>query len=152
MSIANWFNNRILVNTANWASSVAIVFDPPAIDAVSLPNIYQGTEYVFTFTTTGTDPVELILTGSLPPGMLVSGKNLSGTPTVPGTFLFGLTPKNENGSGTTVYFTITVLPVSVVTPAPLIIGATLQAGNSGGGSPGPIKIKLTKKVKRWPTK
>lgn len=152
MSIANWFNNRILVNTANWASSIGQVLDPPAINPVVLPDILQNTTYVFTFTTVGTDPVDLILSGSLPPGMIIDGKNISGAPTSPGTYGFGLTPTNINGAGVTMYFTITVLPVQTVPVTPTIVGATLRPGNAGGGSPGPIRIKLTKRVKRWPTR
>lgn len=152
MSIANWFNNRILVNTANWTDSNAQIADPPSVAPYTLPDILKGTEYTFTFTTTGTDPVTLTPVGGLPPGMSVVGKDVTGTPTTPGTFGFGLLPSNENGSGTVVYFTITVLPSASVPETPTIIGATLQQGNAGGGSPGPIRIKLTRRVKRWPTR
>lgn len=152
MSIANWFNNRILVNTANWTDGVAQISDPPSVEPYVLPDILQGITYTFTFITTGTDPVELVPIGDLPPGMSISGKNITGAATLPGTYGFSLLPSNENGSGTAVPFTITVLPSQSVPVTPTITGATLQQGNAGGGSPGPIWIKLTKRVKRWPTR
>ncbi len=54
--------------------------------------------------------------------------------------------------GYSAYTTITVSTSIGPTPSTLTHGATIQMGSAGGGMAGPIRVKLTRRVLRWPTR
>lgn len=68
------------------------------------------------------------------------------------TFTSGTTNLSATVNGYTAFTTVTVTAISGGTVSTLTHGATIQPGNAGGGSPGPIRVKLIKRVKRWPTR
>ena len=68
------------------------------------------------------------------------------------TFTTGSTNLSATVNGYTAYTTVTVTSATGGVSSNLTHGATIQPGNAGGGSPGPIRVKLTRRVKRWPTK
>jgi hypothetical protein len=68
------------------------------------------------------------------------------------TFTTGTTNLSATVQGYTAYTTVTVTSAVGGVTSNLTHGATIQPGNAGGGSPGPIKVKLVKRVKRWPTR
>jgi len=68
------------------------------------------------------------------------------------TFSTGSTNLSATANGYTAYTTVTVTSAVGGVTSNLTHGATIQPGNAGGGSPGPIRVKLTRRVKRWPTK
>lgn len=67
------------------------------------------------------------------------------------TFTTGTTNLSATVNGYTAYTTVVVTSAVGGVSSSLTHGATIQPGNAGGGSPGPIRVKLVKKVKRWPT-
>ncbi|GBF34845.1 EF hand domain/PKD domain protein [Desulfocucumis palustris] len=84
-------------DTINIEASIA-----PAIITVNLPNGTLGLEYEYSLTATGNEPIVWMLSGgSLPDGIdLESDGDLSGTPSVPGTFNFSVTATNASGNDT----------------------------------------------------
>lgn len=68
------------------------------------------------------------------------------------TFTTGTTNLSATVGGYTAYTSVVVTSSSGGVVSNLSHGATIQPGNAGGGSPGPIRIKLVKRVKRWPTR
>lgn len=50
------------------------------------------------------------------------------------------------------YTSVTVTAAIGGVTSTLTHGATIQMGNAGGGSPGPIKIKFMRQTRRWPTR
>lgn len=67
------------------------------------------------------------------------------------TFTTGSTNLSATVNGYTAYTTVVVTSASGGVSSSLTHGATIQPGNAGGGNPGPIRVKLVKRVKRWPT-
>jgi hypothetical protein len=65
----------------------------------------------------------------------------------------GTTTLTAYVEGFSAFTSITVTAVSVGSPAVTITqGATIQAGSSGGGTPGPIRVVMRRQIKRWPTR
>lgn len=67
------------------------------------------------------------------------------------TFTTGTTNLSATVQGYTAYTTVTVTAATGGVTSALTHGATIQQGNAGGGSPGPIRVKLVRRVRRWPT-
>jgi hypothetical protein len=55
-------------------------------------------------------------------------------------------------SGYSAYTTITVTSNPGPNPITLTHGATIQVGSSGGGVQGPIRVRMSRRVIRWPTR
>ncbi len=68
------------------------------------------------------------------------------------TFTSGVTNLSAIVGAFTAFTTVTVSSATGGITSNLTHGATIQPGNYGGGSPGPIRVKLIKRVKRWPTR
>lgn len=101
----------------------------PTITTTSLAVGTVGSAYSQTISTTGTEPVTLAVTsGTLPLGLTLSGKVISGTPAVASTYAFSLTPSGPGGTGAAVPLSISVVSVSV---PPTITTTTLASGTIG---------------------
>jgi hypothetical protein len=74
-----------------------------------------GQAYSFTFThTAGFTPVSSTITGSVPPGLTLSGLKLAGTPTKAGTYTVTVTATDAYGQKLTQAFTIKINPAANV--------------------------------------
>ena len=100
---------------------------PPA----DLPDGIVGTTYItqtLPAATGGVSPYTYIVSGgTLPPGLLfnVTNREISGIPTLGGTFTFNITATDNNGlTATTAY------SIKVTVPAPVVAGAESCSGNS----------------------
>lgn len=92
----------------------------PAITSTVLASGVSGVAYSGgPITVSGSGTISVARTsGTLPPGItLASNGGLSGTPTQPGTFVFGVTPSSQYGTGPEVTLSITVFSSSSVPPA-----------------------------------
>jgi hypothetical protein len=80
----------------------------------TLPNARVGTDYKASIAAAGgAAPYTYSLTGSLPPGMSLSGDTIAGNPTTAGTFQFGINALDANkcaGSGS---FSLVVAPQAI---------------------------------------
>jgi uncharacterized protein YhjY with autotransporter beta-barrel domain len=117
-------------------------------------NPAYGAPYVQTFTASGgTGPYTYAATGSLPPGITLSGDTLSGTPTLPGTFAFTITATDTGSTGTGAPFTIAQnytinisAPTIVVAPASLpdpVAGTAYAQTITASGGVAPYGFALT---------
>ncbi|HTB79825.1 MAG TPA: putative Ig domain-containing protein [Opitutaceae bacterium] len=108
---------------------------PPAIATV-------GSNYAFIWTTTGYPfPTFAVTSGSLPPGLTLSGAGaLTGTPTTSGTYSGTVTASNTSGLASQ-NFSITVNQAPAITSSPLSIpisqGSAFNFTFSATGSPAP---------------
>ncbi|MET0616308.1 MAG: putative Ig domain-containing protein [Luteibacter sp.] len=113
------------------------------VSPASAANATYGQAYGQTFSASGgTGPYTFASTGTIPPGLTLSGNQLSGTPTATGSFNFTIRATDQDGyTGQTSY----TLTVSTSVPgAPTGVGATAGPGtasvgftapaNNGGGS------------------
>lgn len=64
----------------------------------------------------------------------------------------GVTNLSALAGDISAYTTVTVSSAGGGTTSTLTHGATIQVGSSGGGSAGPINVRLTRKINRWPTR
>lgn len=64
----------------------------------------------------------------------------------------GTTNLYATASGYSAFTTVTITANVGGVTSTLTHGATIQPGNSGGGSPGPIKVKFTRRIRRWPSR
>ncbi|WP_425493489.1 putative Ig domain-containing protein [Marilutibacter chinensis] len=96
-------------------------------------NVGYGAAYVQSFAASGgVGPYSYAVSGSLPPGVSLSGDTLSGVPTATGTFSFAITATDTGASGTGSPFTVSenyVLDVGV--PTVTLSPATLPAADPG---------------------
>ena len=80
----------------------------PVINASSLPpDASVGIPYTFPLLATNNPASYYLVSGAVPPGLLLSGGSLTGTPTTAGWYNFTLGAANANG-GTTKFFTMYV--------------------------------------------
>jgi hypothetical protein len=88
--------------------------EPLDITPATIPNGRVGVAYPeIDFSVAGGTPpyTVTITTGSLPPGLTLSGDTLSGTPTTVGTYAFGLRVTDRNGcTGTVEFCAIDIAP------------------------------------------
>ena len=117
------------------------VADPPQITTVSLADAFIGIAYSQTLTAVGgTAPNSFAITsGSLPPGLTLSGATISGTPTGPaGTSSFTVTVTDANSATGNRALTIQVLqPLQITTtalPNATVGSAYSQTLTATGGS------------------
>jgi hypothetical protein len=147
---AGTFNFTVQVSDSAGAQAsqpFSLVVNPPALTITTgstLPSGTVGVSYRQTFGVVGgTAPYAWSLTSGSAPGLtLDSSGNLSGTPTMPGTFTLTLQAKDVAGLVATKTFTISISPASltITTPTQLpdaMLGApfsqTMTA--SGGATP-----------------
>jgi len=64
----------------------------------------------------------------------------------------GVTNLSAFAGDISAYVTVTVSSAGGGSTSTLTHGATIQAGSSGGGSAGPIRVSLSRKINRWPTR
>ena len=97
--------NQVPANFSLTVNAPAIAIAPAA-----LPGATVGTAYSQTLTATGgTAPYTFTETGTLPPGITLSGAGaLSGTPTAGGTFSFTVTAKDKDNFAGNQAYTVTV--------------------------------------------
>ncbi|HBV99411.1 MAG TPA: hypothetical protein DEF36_20525 [Desulfotomaculum sp.] len=93
-----------------------VAYSSPAITTTTLPDGTVNTEYIQTIHADGDTPITWILSGgSLPDGIdLESDGDLSGTPSVSGTFNFSVTATNASGNDTQA-LSIVINPAAPVT-------------------------------------
>ncbi len=127
---------------ATASSSFTLTVNPPALKLSigTLPNGVVGSEYpeqIFSVTG-GTKPYKFTLTsGSLPPGLGLSGSDLTGTPTEAGTYPFSIKVTDADGSTSVLATSIliktanadlilstTSVGFSLTTPATVLPGGT----------------------------
>ena len=134
----------VVINPGNVQSnavSFSITAPALAIVTAALPTGTVGLPYTATLTATGgTPPYTWTATTSLPPGLSLGNTGgLSGTPTLGGSYALGVRVTDAQGIYVTRSLTVSVLGVSIVTPATLPDGtATLpysQILSASGGTP-----------------
>lgn len=126
--------------TYNWVISPC---PPITLNPATLPNGTPGTPYNQTITQTGGTGTftYAVTSGTLPPGLTlnpVTG-DLSGTPTIPGSYTFAVTGESGTCSGNRTYTLVINCPVITLTPATLtddtvgqVYGETItQSGSLG---------------------
>lgn len=94
----------------------------PTITLAALPGGTAGTAYsVSNLASGGSAPYNLSLSGgALPPGVVISGNGLTGTPTQAGAFDFTLLATDASGCANSRSYTVTVVcPTITLTPASL---------------------------------
>jgi hypothetical protein len=98
----------------------------PTFSSVVPPGAPQNTAYTHTFTVNGSPPASFsVSAGTLPPGLVLNGAVLSGTPTTPGTYNGTITANNGILPNATQAFSI---GITVVNVAPTLTSvATLAA-------------------------
>lgn len=106
--------------TLNVTSNCPTIVVAPTV----LPGGMLSTAYgPVTFTQTGTtDPVTWSASGTLPPGLLLSGGVLSGTPTQQGTYTFTVTAATASGCSGSATVNLTV---AAANQAPTVAAATI---------------------------
>ncbi len=104
---------------AVWNAYARLTAVAPTITSAAPPAPVLGQVYHFTVTATGTGPITLALTGSLPDGLSFdpAAGILSGTPTTPGTFSVTLTATNAAGAAAPQKYSL-VVAAAPPTPAP----------------------------------
>src|SRR5688572_14241702 len=100
----------------------------PAFTSAAPPAGTFGTAYAHVYTASGSPvPTFGLTSGAFPPGLALSGANLTGAPSSAGTFTGVVTATNSGGS-TTQSFSITISPT--VPGAPTIGAATAGTGQA----------------------
>lgn len=82
-----------------WALTLSALLDPPAITTLPVAVGAAGTAFNFQIGLTGTEPLTVTST-ELPPGLVLSGSSISGTPTTAGTYMVTITVTNSSGTAT----------------------------------------------------
>jgi len=82
-----------------WALALSTLLDPPVITTLPVAVGAAGTAFNFQIGLTGTEPLTVTST-ELPPGLVLSGSSISGTPTTPGTYMVTITVTNSSGTAT----------------------------------------------------
>ena len=114
-------------NSGSGAVAITVGAAPLAITTGALNNVPAGSPVSVVFTATGGVPaLTFSLSGTAPPGMSFSSNGtLSGTPTTAGTYSFTITVTDSAKNTASKSFTL------IVTQAPLVITASLPAGQAG---------------------
>ena len=96
------------------ATGTPQLIGPPIVFSGAGPtNAIVGVAYKLTLSSATANVSYAVSTGSLPPGLTLSGSSISGTPTTAGTYVFAITATNAGvNQPSTTSFTITVLPAT----------------------------------------
>ncbi|WP_093286165.1 putative Ig domain-containing protein [Pseudoxanthomonas sp. CF125] len=147
-------DNTSLTATKSYTLTVAnptLSLSPPNPTAA-----VNGVAYSFTFTAVGgVAPYTLaheVVSGSLPPGLSLSGATLSGTPSAVGSYTFGIRV-TDSSTGPGSYFEVESVTL-VVNPPPTItvnpttvpaatVGAAYSQTITGGGGTAPYTLAIT---------
>ncbi len=134
-----------LNGTATQTMSITVIAGPTVNTASVLPNGTVGVAYtnVTLAASNGTQPYTwLISTGSLPPGLSLSGNAgaITGQPTASGTSNFTVQVTDAQGVTATKQFSITIAAGLIITTAPVLPNATIGLAYSvtisaAGGTP-----------------
>ncbi len=124
----------VVPNALDQAYMLIIDGVPPTITNPASPGAItsgtQNTAYTFTFAASGTTPITWSITsGALPTGITLNTTtgNISGTPTVFGTFNFTIKADNTWGSPATQADSLVIAPVCLITGSTLPSGKFTQA-------------------------
>jgi PKD repeat protein len=109
-----------------------MIYEPPTITTLTLPDGTVGTAYSQTLAATGLAPITWSVSiGSLPAGLTLSAAGvISGTPTAAGTASFTVMATNAGGTDTQT-ITITIASAPIVVTAPNITGQTSMTLTTG---------------------
>lgn len=121
-----------------------------AVGPASVPNGTTGTPYkTVTFAATGgIAPYEYSAAGDLPPGLILKGDQLGGTPTTAGSYKFAITAKDLNGCSDSQTYIIDIVAgcptISVTGTLPGgTAGSDYKAGLSASGGVSPYTFTVT---------
>jgi hypothetical protein len=112
-----------------------------AITTTAMPGGKVGASYSQALTATGGTPPYTFSTstGSLPPGLMLHGALLSGTPTVPGSYTFTIQVTDSTSATATEQFTIVITGLAITTssalPSAAVGVAYSQTLAVAGGTP-----------------
>ncbi|WP_235580184.1 putative Ig domain-containing protein [Rhodanobacter sp. Soil772] len=132
--------------TVNVAISAAV--SPITVSPASLPTPQVGTAYSQTLSATGgTAPYSYVLTsGSLPPGLTLSGATISGTPNQAGSYSSSITVTDNVGTTGTKSYTVTVpnpsSGIAVAAPPTAFLNAPYSQTLSASGALAPYTFAL----------
>ena len=118
------------------SQELAITINPAAllITTISLPAGTVGSAYVQPLAASGgTAPFKWSTTGTLPPGLSLSGAIIAGTPTTPGTFRFTARVTDANNAAASQDLSITINAAAL-----LITTTSLPAGAAGSAYAQPL--------------
>src|SRR5229473_7536883 len=128
----------------SWAETLVTLWcSAVQVTTASLPGGNQGTAYSQALAAAGTTGAVTwsLWSGALPPGLAISGANITGTPTAAGTFTFRVLATDTAGAmGYSALFSVTIAAgVTITTSSPLPDGAVGDAFSLTlaltGGSP-----------------
>ncbi|WP_168356317.1 putative Ig domain-containing protein [Lysobacter enzymogenes] len=135
---AGTFNFSVRATDANGffnSRAYTIVVAPPtiAVNPSALPNATVGGGYTQNFSASGgIGGYSFARTGTLPPGLTLTGAVLSGTPSAGGSFTFTITATDTGSTGTGAPFTGQTTYTVVVSPPTINLpAATLPNGTQG---------------------
>ena len=132
------------------SATVQYVGLPAVASASTLPPATYGTPYQLTLLATGgSPPYQWRLGAGAPPGLTLSGAQLAGTPTTPGTFKFQITARDAQGELSTQNETLTVnrqttSATLLVTPSGSVAGRPVTLSSvvavTGGATEAPGSV------------
>ncbi|MBN1375588.1 MAG: PKD domain-containing protein [Dehalococcoidia bacterium] len=141
--VIKWFIALLFISILSLSVfPIKVLADAPVI-SVAPPSGYVNTSYSFTFSATcdgGVCPTSTwAITGSMPPGLSASGRNITGTPTTVGIYDIHVTVSNSYGttdgdysiviSNPPLTFSTTTLPTALVGQA---YSSSITATGGGG--------------------
>ena len=133
--------------TAVGTFSLAVSAPPLTFSMGTFPTGVAGSEYPLQILATGVAGGQspytyAVTTGPLPDGLILSGQEISGIPTKPGTFPFAITVTDASGKSVKANGSITIVPTQ---PALILsessVSFSLTAGASGVPTPAQVTIR-----------
>lgn len=110
---------------------------PPTITSALTATVTVGSQFSYTITASGTEPIAFGAS-PLPEGLVLSGGTISGIPTEIGTFTINLTASNSAGTDTKVL----VIQVNAIAPPPGSGPSQSNLDGDGDGFPDEIETAL----------